>query len=328
MGMDNDCKKMTTLKWHKLGRVFKAEGQTEWMVSHTAMPQALVFNDYVRIFFGTRNVLNRSHIGFIDIDPENPSEILNFSKSPVLSPGPWGCFDDNGLYPGNFVQEGNRILMYYMGRNNGTPPLYYMAIGLAESLDGGQSFNRVSPAPVLGRTAYDPWMTSTPWVIKEEKNSWQMWYLSGEGWQSLEDQVSRYFIRSASSIDGIDWKPRGDVVIPLKEDETNVAAPTVWEEQGLWHMIYCYVKSSIKTYSLGYAISEDRVNWSRHDSDIGITLSPEGWDSEAMAYPSVFAYKGSRYLLYSGNALGREGIGLAKLEGYLIKHAGKRYSDH
>lgn len=42
-------------------------------------------------------------------------------------------FDDNGLYPGNLLKINKKL--YYMGRSNGQAPLYYMAIGLAESDD-------------------------------------------------------------------------------------------------------------------------------------------------------------------------------------------------
>ena len=65
---------------------------------------------------------------------------------------------------------------------------------------------------------------------------------------------------------------------------------------------------------MGYATSQNNQVWERHDNSVGISLSSEGWDSKAMAYPSVFNYKHDTYLLYSGNTLGKEGIGLAKLE--------------
>lgn len=304
---------MTKLNWQKLGRIFKADGQRGWMASHTAMPQALVMEGFVRVFFGARDSKNRPHIGYIDINPENPTEVISISKDPILKPGPWGHFDDNGLYPGSIIQNDERLLMYYMGRSNGESPMYYMAIGLAESLDGGHSFKRVSPSPVLGRTEYDPWMTSTPWVIKNN-NEWIMYYLSGDGWENIEDRVSRYFIRSATSLDGVNWSVQGDTVIGLGDGETNIAAPTVWDEEGQWHMVFCTVNAQTKSYKLGYAISQDKLNWVRCDKDIGIDLSVNGWDSEAMAYPSVFKYKKTQYLLYSGNELGKEGIGLARLE--------------
>jgi len=43
-------------------------------------------------------------------------------------------------------------------------------------------------------------------------------------------------------------------------------------------------------------------------------VSESGFDSEMVCYPFVFVREDKRYLLYNGNAFGREGIGLAVYE--------------
>jgi hypothetical protein len=64
-------------------------------------------------------------------------------------------------------------------------------------------------------------------------------------------------------------------------------------------------------YQIGYATSVDGYSWTRKDSEAGIHLSEDGWDSEAIAYPYVFFHKGRRYMLYNGNRFGKDGFGLA-----------------
>ena len=46
-------------------------------------------------------------------------------------------------------------------------------------------------------------------------------------------------------------------------------------------------------------------------------MSPDGWDSEMVAYPAVFELDGRTYMLYAGNGNGKTGFGLAVLEGEL-----------
>ena len=72
-----------------------------------------------------------------------------------------------------------------------------------------------------------------------------------------------------------------------------------------------------KGYRIGYAKSEDALNWVRCDENAGIGISAKGWDSEMVSYPHVFELNGCIYLLYLGNQVGREGFGLAVLEGLL-----------
>jgi hypothetical protein len=87
-------------------------------------------------------------------------------------------------------------------------------------------------------------------------------------------------------------------------------------------MFFCYkysfnFRNQERGYRIGYASSRNLIDWTRDDSKAGIDVSPEGWDSEMLAYPHVFALDGEVYMFYLGNGVGRNGFGLAKLEGVL-----------
>jgi predicted GH43/DUF377 family glycosyl hydrolase len=296
--------------FQKLGLVFKASGQRPWMQTHTALPVACGIGTKRRILFGTRDKQQRASVGWVDLDLQDPGKILDLATEPALSPGEPGHFDDGGVYPGSIVEvKAGELWMYYCGRNNGERPLYYMAIGLAVSKDGGQTFKRFSKAPILGRHDSDPWMVSTPCVLREG-DLWRMWYLSGLGWTKEPNWKSFYHIKYAESRDGVSWERPNLVCIPLADGETNIASPAVVKtKEGTYNMWYSYVAGN--GYRIGFATSNDGRLWTRNDAESGLELSATGWDSEAMAYPSAFEHAGKNYLLYSGNNLGIEGFGLA-----------------
>jgi len=184
-----------------------------------------------------------------------------------------------------------------------------MAIGLAVSDDGGETFVRFSDGPIMCRSQYDPWIVSTPWVLRE-KNGWRMWYLSGLGWKSNGDKSQSFYnIKYAESKDGIQWIRKGLVAIDLKPGEANIAAPCIVKSSREHEMWYSYSYGA--GYQIGYAVSTDGYDWVRKDEEVGIELSKNGWDSKCMAYPCVFSHKNRRYMLYSGNGNGQEGIGIA-----------------
>jgi hypothetical protein len=298
------------VKWHKLGRIFCPSGQRSWMQRYAAVPTPLQLDgDLYRVYFGTRNSRNNPHIGYVEFDIGSPSKILRISNEYVLGPGPRGFFDDNGVYPGCILPNEQGLLMYFLGRNNGIPPLYYMSIGLAVSKDGGETFQRLFKAPIMARSEFDPWMVSTPFVLRENSR-WRMWYLSGLKWEQIgENYYSFYHIKYAESKDGVQWDRNGLVCIDLHPGEQNIARPCVVKDNSAYRMWYSYNPG--QGYRIGYAESQDGYVWTRKDDEVGIGVSPSGWDSETLAYPWVFRHKDKEYMLYSGNRFGRDGFGLA-----------------
>lgn len=85
-------------------------------------------------------------------------------------------------------------------------------------------------------------------------------------------------------------------------------------------MYFCYRQATdfrankSRGYRLGYAYSDDLQRWVRDDAHTGIDVSAEGWDADMLCYPHVFWSDGRAYLLYNGNAFGRDGFGVAVLE--------------
>ncbi len=299
------------MRWEKLGLIFPPPGDLDWMVSHAALPTVEARGARHRVYFGGRDARNRARIGAFEIDLRRPFELLTITGAPLLDLGPLGCFDDNGVVPSCHVEHGGRRWLYYSGWNLGVTVPFYTFAGLAISEDGGHSFTRISRAPILERTAVDPYLATSPWVLIEN-GLWRMWYAAGSGWEPGEAGSRHYYhIRYAESRDGILWDRRGVVCIDYASpDEYAITRPCVIRDPDGYRMWYTYRGPA---YRIGYAESIDGTRWIRKDSEVAIDVSPEGWDSEMVCYPCVFDHAGRRYMLYNGNAYGRTGIGLAVL---------------
>ncbi|TND06500.1 MAG: hypothetical protein FD123_3538 [Bacteroidetes bacterium] len=298
--------------WKKLGLVFQPDSRLYWQRSHAALPTHLhLHDDIFRIYFTSRDEHNCTYTGWFEIDITQPHNILRKSEEPVLSPGPLGFFDDHGVQTTSIVKHGDRLYLYYLGWNPGlTAPLFYTSIGLATSDDGGLTFQKYSPAPVMERSKHDPWMVSGG-TVRLENGVWRMWYISGQKFELTATGAKSYYdIRYAESADGINWKREGYICLPLRENETNISRPAIILENGVYKSWFP-VKKEGSGYRIGYAESPDGLNWKRLDELAGITVSAEGWDSEALDKVDIILHKGKKYMLYNGNRFGFDGIGMA-----------------
>ena len=302
------------MKWKKLGLIIEPKKINRyWMITHGMDPTVdYLHDDVFRIYFCGRNKNNQSLIGYADININEPSKILNTPDDPVLGLGELGCFDDNGVTASCIINFQDKKYLYYIGwRPRSTTRLSLMT-GLSISTDGGNTFNRVSRAPIIELTDREPFSILTaPYVIRE-KNIWRMWYVSCTGWENPD--LPRYNIKYAESEDGINWKQDGIVCIDfISNNETAIARPCIQYENGIYRMWYCKKMTSIE-YRMGYAESTNGIKWVRMDDKVGIDVSESGWDSEMIEYPYVFNHKSKKYMVYNGNGYGIDGIGLAVFE--------------
>ncbi len=268
-------------------------------------------DDIVRIYFSGRNDQNQSLIGYVEVDIVNDlCDIVHYSKEPVLSLGGLGCSDGNGVTPSWIVNYNKKKYLYYIGWDKASSVRMHLLAGLAISTDGGETFNRVSRAPILERIDVDPYSLNTAPCVMIEKDKWRMWYVSCVEW--VHKDLPRYNIKYAESNKGIKWKREGKVCIDFKsENENALARPCVIKDEGIYKMWFSYKGDD---YRIGYAESKDGLKWERMDEKAGITRSDSGWDSKMIEYSFVFKHLGNKYLLYNGNNYGIDGIGLAIME--------------
>jgi hypothetical protein len=288
------------------------------MSHHACVPVPdLISEDRLRIYFGPRDADGRTRVGFIDVDPSDPSLVHYVHDRPVLDLGRLGAFDDSGAMPACIVHDGSDTFLYYIGWNRGVTVPYRNSVGLAVSRDGGLSFQRVCEGPVVDRTRDEPFFTASPFVRKED-DRWRMWYASSTGWLTINEHPEPlYHIKYAESDDGIEWRRNNVTCIAPSHPEEANARPWVVRDGDRYRMWFCfrgsrgYRDDPRQSYRIGYAESADGVSWTREDDRAGIDVSEHGFDDVMITYPSVYEHRGVRHLLYNGNGFGLTGIGHA-----------------
>ncbi len=301
--------------WVKKGRLFDPDQYYNGKFTHASIPTAVKMKSNVfRIFFGSRDQSNRSHVLYADaeIDGEN-IRIVRVSDEPVLSPGELGHFDEHGVMPGSVIynEMENLYYMYYIGWQRLQSVPFNLNIGLAFSKDL-KRFHKIYKVPVIPISDDAPFLNTSPFVMYDE-GIYKMWHVGGVKWVKKEDGVKHFYnIRYAISVDGVHWKKEGVAVDFKYPNEYALARPSVLKENGIYKMWYSFRASSFgETYRIGYAESIDGRKWIRKDELSGIDVSESGWDSEMICYPFVFKHNGVKFMLYNGNGYGRTGFGYA-----------------
>jgi sucrose-6-phosphate hydrolase SacC (GH32 family) len=321
---------MNNFKWIKKGLLFNPKNhQTpEWMDTFAQAPSVLIFDNFIRVYFACRpkpdsNGQYISRLGFVDLDRKDLFKILNISATPIMELGNFGAFDEFGTYPVSVIKYDNQIRAYYAGWTRCVSVPYNTSIGYATSDNGGITFKKYGEGPILSFSPNEPMTISGP-KIRRFNDEWIMFYVAGIKWiHGVSKPESVFKIRMAKSKDGIEWKKLDKTVIAdrLEENECQ-ASPDVIFKNGKYHMFFSYkysydFRNKDRGYRIGYASSIDLINWERDDSKSGIDVSEEGWDSEMISYSHVFELDGKTYMMYLGNQVGKEGFGLAVLEGEL-----------
>lgn len=319
------------MKLNKLGKIFDPSDHTlpNDCKTFAQSPQTLVLKDGLRIYFSTRAVEADSGkflswISFVEFE-DDLKTIRRTADKTVIPLGELGCFDEHGIFPMNVLPVSDEIWGYTCGWNRRVSVSVDTGVGLAISRDGGETFERTGPGPVLGPSLHEPFLVGDGFVIQNAPDDFHMWYMFGQRWSretpdTPPDRV--YKIGQVHSRDGHTWSAQtGAQILPdvLGHNECQ-ALPSVVKFAGKYHMVFCYRHlhgfrtDPDKGYRLGYAWSDDLTTWHRDDAALGFTKSTGDWDSDMQCYPHFFIFNDRLYLLYNGNAFGRDGFGLAQIE--------------
>lgn len=316
------------LKWKKVGKIFDPAEHTlpNGCFGFAQSPQALVFDDFVRIYFSTRkkdlNGKFLSFISFVDMD-KTFSRVISISSDTVIELGKLGSFDEHGIFPINPLRYNDKVLAYTCGWSRRVSVSVETSIGLAISDDNGKTFKKTGDGPIISSSLHEPFLVGDAFV-KVYSDIFHMWYIYGTRWINHPDDDTParvYKIGHAVSSDGVSWKREGRAIVSDKLNaEECQALPTVIDFNNRYHMFFCFRqatgfrKNKDRGYRIGYAYSENLIDWIRDDEGAGIDVTPGNWDSDMMCYPHVFSMDGKIYLLYNGNEFGRNGFGVALLD--------------
>ena len=299
-------------RWNKLGQLYQPpeQGRHPKLLSHAANPLPVhMEGDVYRVFFSGRDGSNRSSVGAVDVDVVKRLVVRDHHE-PFITHGPDGSFYADGISIGNCYEADGRRYMLFMGWQAPDDAHWRGDVGRLV-VNADLSLTLEGTTPFMPSDAEDPISLSYPWVIRHDDDHYSMWYGSTVNWDTGHGEML-HVIKAASSADGHHWR-RDGLAIPFKLGVAQAfSRPTVARQpDGCYSMWFSYRSGAGETYRIGHATSHDGVTWDLALEQAGITVSPEGWDSEMIEYPFVFDHDGQRYMLYNGNGYGKTGFGLA-----------------
>jgi len=316
------------MRWRKHGKIFNPvdHNLTNGCISYAQSPQAVVFSDYVRVYFSSRALEDNgkflSHVCFVDFEKDMRT-IRGVNTDTILPLGELGAFDEHGIFPISPVRVGKRIYAYTTGWSRRVSVSVDTGIGLAISDDQGLTFQRQGSGPVLSASLLEPFLVCDAYV-REFNCQFHMWYVFGTAWRRKKPDLPpdrTYKIGHAVSENGVIWhREECRQIIPdrLGEKESQ-ALPSVIQIGKRYHMFFGFRESfdfrfvKGRGYQIDHAWSDDLVNWTRDSYGPKLSGTDGEWDSDMQCYPHVFGYDGRVWLLYNGNNFGCDGFGLAEL---------------
>ena len=302
------------MNWEKRGKIYCPNGEHEWENDTFMTPHAMKIEPgVIRIWGGVRDKEGVSRIKYIDVDENNPSEILEIGQQPALDIGNEGCFDDNGVILGDIVEVGDKLYLYYVGFQHVQKVKFYAFSGLAISTNKGKNFERYSEVPILDRSPKGRFGRGIHTVI-HEGDIFKCYYAVINDWKVINNiPYPVYNIWYKTSKDGINFdKEDNCLCIDVQGDEYRIGRPKVYKTDNGYEMYYTRDLIS-KEYIVGYATSKDGIKWTRNDEMARLTKSSIGWDSEMACYPVKLITSQNQYLFYNGNGMGKTGVGYAVL---------------
>lgn len=308
------------MRFEKRGLIFSPNKNDWWQQLYAILPTPYYLCDLgiIRIFFATTCTNKFGRLAYIDVSADNPSKIVGSSVGFILDIGKNGAFDDCGVNPSSIVKVGEFFYLYYAGYQRHFKTPYSILSGLAIS-DNLETFVRYKNTPILERTDIELSLRSAPSVIKID-NYFFMVYVSDYGWHEVEGDLFKgkkmplYCLKTAFSLNGIDWKAENkSIIYPINEDEFGFGRPYLYKKGTSYYLFYSIRKKSI-SYRIGYAISNDNCKtWHRVDMVEGLEVSSDGWDSEMICYGAPLNVGEKTYFFYNGNNNGETGFGFAEL---------------
>jgi len=299
------------MNWKKLGQLYKFKPINNYLFSHAANPLAIhLKNDIYRVLFSSRDISNRSSVGYVDIDIIRQVVVSTCGKA-IFQYGLEGSFFSHGVSIGNVYQVQNANYIQFMGWQVEDGKHWRGDIGRLK-LNSNYSKLTLNPNNVfIGCDEEDRISLSYPWVIFDE-GIYKMWYGSTIDWSSVNGEMV-HVIKYATSKDGDNWHKHGLAVSFEIGVCQAFSRPSVIRDSKGYHMWYSFRGGNETKYRIGYAHSNDGLKWNRKENS-GIDVSNDGWDNEMICYPFVFEHKNKKYMLYNGNSYGQTGFGLAVLE--------------
>lgn len=304
------------MSWTDLGIIFKVNQLSSWAVSHAYVPTAVELTDRIRVFVAFWDSKKYGRLGYIDVDPNNPENILGYSKDPIIEDAVSPAFDDSGVTPLSILKEEKRLLLYYAGWHLHPDPSirYQLYTGLLFGTVAGEKFQRNSPRPVLsGRTPKENVRTGGH-VLRTQEGYRAYLATQVDIYQDHAKSRPVYNLECAFSKDGILWGEKQKLILEHEKGQIlGYGRSAIWKNK---HHIYeglFSVRNWDGRYrNILYSTSEDGLSWTPLSAGNKAFLSSMTCDQqEEVCFPSLIFKNDKIFMFYNGNDFGAAGLRLA-----------------
>ena len=285
-----------------------------WQVPKVFFSQEL---EGPRIYFADR-LEGRSHIFSIDLDKRlRPiASTLKQRLGPSSCPG---TFDDEGVMPADVVNTSQGAKLLYSGWNSRNTVPYHNSTGLAD-LDESGNVVRCGYGPVMERNWKFPYLSVTPTVWGADP--FHCIYVNGDGW--FYDEMRRceplYSLRYACSDNLMEWQRNDRALVTWNDSRPCHSNPCHLPMEGNNVILYCdraaseYRANADNGYDIA-AFIFDPITITATQLEIEWAEGRMvGMNDQMRAYPEVFEWEGTLFLLTNGNGFGQTGIFISQLE--------------
>lgn len=299
--------------------IFKPEGNLPRSKSHAQVPFVFPLDSGdLRIYFSTRDDRSRSSVSYVELNKDDLG-VKYIHQDSCIMHGTGGTFDDSGVMPSWFLKSEDKIRLYYTAWNRSESASYRLSIGVAESKDGGITFQKLFTGPILDRFIHDPIWVGQPCVMKDG-NTWKMWYLSCQKIEDIDGIPEPFYnVRYAESMDGIYWERLEKNCIDFDSNTDAIGRPCVWKYASKYWMLHSnrkalgYRTQKESAYRIELSVSDDGINW-QSVPEFKFEKSETGWDNVMNEYTTVHELGNGEFLVfYNGNGFGASGFGVAKM---------------
>lgn len=310
----NSCWEVT-LGWNDLGLIFRVNQLTDWAVSHCYVPTAVELDDRIRVFCAFWDNCNRGRLGYIDLNKQQPTEILGFSAQPVMSDASPNSFDSDGVTPLSIVKHEHELRLYYAGWKRFDDPnrRYTLYTGLAFSENNGLSFRRYSNEPIMKPRSRDELIRTGGFVL-QRGDKWQTWLATSYGVSYTgEKAIPKYKLETMVSADGIKWPSKQKVVFDFVEGSIlGYGRSAVWSELDGYQGMFSVRSWDSRYHGIYHATSKDGLTWSPLSlNGMGFSVGDTCDNQVEVSFPSIISQKNRYLMFYNGNDFGKEGLRLA-----------------
>lgn len=182
-------------------------------------------------------------------------------------------WDSNPSAP-HVVQVGNKLRMYYEGRNAMLMPdgrrEFRLQIGLAEAeLSDPLTWKKVSPKPFLtngGPGSIDSHWAGYPWLVQVTETHWHLYYVGWGGKYRADAPIRKVWSTTMAESDdaGVTWRKTGKAILPPGRpgaaDQHGSGSCTVCkvgDEYWMWYTAIYQPRDNFYRISTALAVSRD-----------------------------------------------------------------------